>query len=169
MSMYCSLVVLFAVVLFSFLPSARLSAQNLQKSHEDCLKLVPGDWGPNFGEAWKRHEAVYWECRLGASEETVKQWQQFSSGMIQDLIPVTIGKEQIVIIESMEGSAHCFDISALRKTSKGWESIWSRPSNPNSMDRCTLACPPIRIKAFGKNVTLENPYTSDPKQAQTFR
>lgn len=162
--MYSSPVVLFAVVLFSFLPSARLPAQNLQKSHEECLKLVPGDWGPNFGEGWKQHEAVYWGCRLGASEETVKQWQKFSSGMIQGLISVTIGREQIMIIESMEGSAHCFDISALRKTSKGWESIWSPPSNPNSMDHCTLACPPIRIKALGENLTLENPYTSDPKE-----
>jgi hypothetical protein len=157
-----------AMALFCFISLPQLSAQTIGKSHEDCLKLVPGDWGSNFGEDWKQHESVYWGCRLGASVETIKQWQQFSSGMIQDLIQVTIGKEQIVLIESMEGSAHCFEISALRKTPKGWESVWSPPSNPDSMDYCTLACPPVRIKASGKHLTLENPQTSDPKEDQTF-
>jgi hypothetical protein len=43
--------------------------------------------------------------------------------MIADLIPVTIDNERIEIIESMEGSAHCYTICAARKTKKGWESI----------------------------------------------
>jgi len=159
-------VVFFAVALL--IPSARLFAQNPQKSHEDCLKLVPGDWGPNFGEEWKQHEAVYWGCRLGVPLETIRQWQHFSSGMIQDLIQVTIDNGQIVLIESMEGSAHCFNIGALRKTAKGWEQIWSPSSNPDSMDYCTLACPAIRMRVYGKNLTLELPATSDPKEDQTF-
>jgi hypothetical protein len=159
---------LLSLLSFCFAFASTVDAQTVRKSHDDCLKLVPGDWGPNFGEEWKQHEAVYWGCRLGASVETIKQWQQFSSGMIQDLIQVTIGKEQIVLIESVEGSAHCFEISALRKTQKGWESVWSPPSNPDSMDYCTLACPAVRIKASGKHLTLENPQTSDPKEDQTF-
>jgi hypothetical protein len=53
---------LFAVVAFCLVPFAQLSAQMPQKSHEDCLKLVPGDWGANFGEKWKQHEAVYWDA-----------------------------------------------------------------------------------------------------------
>ncbi len=166
--MHSSRLVLFVVALFWFFPSLRLSAQILRKPHEDCMKLVPGDWGPNFGAVWQQHEAVYWGCRIGVSEETIRQWQQFSSGMIQDLIPVTIGKEQIVIIESMEGSAHCYEIGALQKTAKGWELIWSPPSTPDSMHYCTLACPPIRIKALGKNLTLQDPYTSDSKEDQTL-
>ena len=151
-----------------FVPLTSLSAQDLRKSHEACLKLVPGDWGPNFGEEWKQNEAVYWGCRLGVPVETVKEWQRFSFGVIQDLIPVKIGEEQIVLVESMEGSAHCFSIDALRKTAKGWEVIWSPPSSPDSMDYCTLACPAIRIRPDGKNLVLELPETSDPKEDPTF-
>jgi hypothetical protein len=160
--------VLLAVALSYFIPPTRVSAQTVRKSHEDCLKLVPGDWGTNFGEEWKQHEAVYWGCRLGVPVESISEWQRFSSGMIQDLIPLTIGNEQVVLIESMEGSAHCFSISALRKTPKGWESIWSPPSIPENMDYCTLSCPPIRMKPHGKNLRLELPEASDPKEDQSF-
>jgi hypothetical protein len=151
-----------------FIPLTSLCAQDLRKSHEECLKLVPGDWGPNFGEEWKQNEAVYWGCRLGVPVETIKEWQQFSSGMIQDLIPIRIGEEQIVLIESMEGSAHCFSIDALRKTAKGWQVIWSPPSSPDTMDYCTLTCPAIRIRADGKNLVLELPETSDRKEDPTY-
>jgi hypothetical protein len=160
--------VLFAVVVLSFIPYTRLSARESQKSHEDCLKLVPGDWGANFGEEWKQHEAVYWGCRLGVSVETLHEWQHFASGMIADLIRVTIDDEQIVIVESMEGSAHCYSISAVRKAQKGWKPIWSPPSDPDSMEFCTLACPRIRIKVRGKSLTLETPESSDPKEDQTI-
>lgn len=159
-------IVLLAIA--AFIPLTQLSAQDLQKSHEECLKVVPGDWGPNFGEEWKQHEAVYWGCRLSVPIETVREWQQFSAGMIQDLIQITIENQQVVLIESMEGSAHCFDVAALRKRAKGWEVIWSPPSSPDSMDYCTLACPAIRIRAYGKNLTLELPETSDPREDQTF-
>jgi hypothetical protein len=77
--------------------------------------------------------------------------------MIADLIPVTIDNEQIEIIESMEGSAHCYTICAVRKTKKGWESIWAPASNTDSMEFCTLACPGIRIGVRGKTLTLESP------------
>jgi hypothetical protein len=160
-------VALFSAAVFCFLFSARLPAQALQKSQEECLKLVPGDWGPNFGQKWKQHESVYWGCRVGVSEETVGQWQHFSAGMIQELIPVTVGGEQLVIMESMGGSAHCIEIDALRNTSTGWQRIWSPPANPDSMDDCTLGCPPIRIEVAGKNLTLEKPYSSDPTKDQT--
>jgi hypothetical protein len=46
--------------------------------------------------------------------------------------------------------------------------MWSPPSKPDSMDYCTLSCPPIRMKAHGKNLTLELPEMSDPKEDQTF-
>jgi hypothetical protein len=160
-------VLLLAVSVFWFIPCPHLSAKQPQKSHEDCLKLVPGDWGPNFGDEWKQHEAVYWGCRLGVPVETIHEWQDFGSGMIADLIPVTVDNMQIVIVESMEGSAHCYTISAVRKSQKGWKSIWSPPSNPESMDFCTLACPGIRIRVRGKILTLETPGSSDPKEDQT--
>jgi hypothetical protein len=67
---------LFAVAAFCLVPFAQLSAQMPQKSHEDCLKLVPGDWGANFGEKWKQHEAVYWGC------DSVFQLKPFMSGNI---------------------------------------------------------------------------------------
>lgn len=73
--MHITRFVLFVVALSWFISPARLSAKKLQRSHDDCLKLVPGDWEPNFGEEWKQHEAVYWGCRLGASVETIQQWQ----------------------------------------------------------------------------------------------
>jgi hypothetical protein len=155
-------------VLFCLVPPTRLSAQSLRKSHGDCIKLVPGDWGPNFGERWKQNEAVYWGCRLGIPAETIKEWQHFASGAVQDLIPVTIDNQQIVLMEDMEGSAPCYTISALMKTSKGWELAWSRSSNPDSMDHCTLSCPPIRMRVQRRNLTLELPATSDPKEDQTL-
>jgi hypothetical protein len=158
----------FVIALFCFISLPQLSAQTISRSHEDCLKLVPGDWGPNFGEEWRQHEGVYWGCRLGVPVETIKAWQEVVSGNIQGLIPVTIDKQQLVLVEDRDGSANCFTIRALKKTPKGWEQIWGASSDPDTMDYCTLACPAIKMTVQGKNLTLEFPETSDPKEDQTF-
>ena len=57
------------------------------KSHEECLKQVPGDWGPNFGKEWHKNEAIYWGCRLGMPSQTVASWQKAldEMGMAQEI------------------------------------------------------------------------------------
>jgi hypothetical protein len=149
--------------------AVRIKAQVAPRSHEECMKLVPGDWGPNFGEQWHEHEAVYWGCRLGVPAQTVTEWQQVADveGMIQDLIPKAIRKKDLVLIEEMEGSAHCYQFIALEKTAGGWKQIWSAPA-ADSMDYCTLTCPPIKMRFRRNDLILEIPYTSNPKEDATF-
>jgi hypothetical protein len=99
--------------------------------------------------------------------ESISEWQRFSSGMIQDLISLTIGNEQVVLIESMEGSAHCFSISALKKTPKDGNQYGHRLPFLKTWI-IARSCPPIRMKAHGKNLTLELPEASDPKEDQSL-
>lgn len=151
----------FLLVLFCFALSPCLYGQTVGHSHEECIKLVPGNWGPNFGEEWHQRETVYWGCRLGTSAETIRVWQQAAnvSGMTQDIIPTTIEKQEIVLIEQMEGTMRCYDFLALKKTAKGWEQIWSLGGD----EYCTAPCPPVRMKTFGAYLTLESPIASDDK------
>jgi hypothetical protein len=136
-------------------------AQVMVKSHEECIKLVPGDWGPNFGVEWHQHEAVYWGCRLGVPSEDVKTWQQLAvgSGMIQDILPATIEHQEFAFIEGMEGSMHCYSVTALVKNTMGWETVWSIGGE----EYCTVTCPPVRMKTRGSYFMLELPNPSDKK------
>jgi len=142
-----------------------LDARTIGKSHEECLKLVPGAWGPNFGVQWHHHEAIYWGCRLGVPTESVESWQQVAgvTGMIQNILPATIEKQEFVFIEEMQGSMHCYSVSALMKTLKGWEQIWGIGGEKY----CTVACPPVRMKIRGSSLTLEIPSPSDEKCTHT--
>jgi hypothetical protein len=152
---------LLSLLSFCFVFASALDAQTVGKSHEECLKLVPRDWGPNFGVQWHHNEAIYWGCRLVVPTESVERWQQVAdvSGMIQKILPATIEKQEFVFIEEMEGSAHCYSVSALMKTLKGWERIWSIGGE----QYCTVTCPPIRMKTRGSYLTLELPSPSDEK------
>jgi hypothetical protein len=143
--------------------ASSLNAGTVGKSQEECLKLVPGDWGPNFGVQWHQKEAIYWGCRLAVPTESVERWQQVAgvSGMIQDILPATIGNQEFVFIEQMEGSAHCYSVSALMKTLKGWEQIWSIGDE----NYCTVTCPPLRMRIRGSILTLAVPRSSDEKCA----
>jgi hypothetical protein len=152
---------LLSLLSFYFASASTLDAQTGGKSHEECLKLVPRDWGPNFGAKWHHHEAIYWGCRLGVPIENVETWQQVAdvTGMIQDVLPATIEKQEFVFIEVMEGSMHCYSVTALMKTAKGWEQVWSIGGE----QYCTVTCPPVRMKTRGSYLTLELPSPSDEK------
>ena len=148
------------ILLLSLLCATATFSQSPQKSHENCIKLVPGNWGPNFGVEWHAHESIYWGCRLGLPAETIKDWQRAAglSGMTENILPVKIANDDLVLIEEMQGSMHCYIISALRKTPKGWEQVWTESGD----DFCTMTCPPIRITIRGPRLFLDAPLSSNP-------
>src|SRR5260370_7011072 len=82
------LVLLMLLCLF-FVP--QIYGQARVKSAAEWAKLVPGNWGANFGQEWHEHEAVYWGCRLGASSEAFKNWQDpFSTITYLHLAPLNV-------------------------------------------------------------------------------
>jgi len=101
-------------------------AQQKPKSHEECLKLVPGDWGPKFGAQWHQKEAVYWACRNGVSISTAKAWQKAAdeSDMASEITPVTVKGQKLVLF--VEDSGMNGEILTVR---------YGVSSDPND-DRC---------------------------------
>jgi hypothetical protein len=147
--------------------------QMTPKTHEECMKLVPGDWGPNFGREWRGNEAIYWGCRLGVPVARVQAWQQAAGvvGWVEDLIPVTIGKQRLVLVEEGEGSAHCFRFTALEESAAGWKVVWTRPTSadpPEGMEYCTLSCPAVKMQARGKTLILRTTSPANPGEDPTL-
>jgi hypothetical protein len=154
------------VIAFISLNASLAVAQNTPMSHEQCIKAIPGDWGPNFGDEWHRNESLYWGCRLGVPAETVATWQKAAEefGMAQDIIPVTVKGKDLVILEEMDGSAHCFKVKVLKRVGAVWSLAWELPSAPDSMDYCSLACPSLRVLISSNVLTVSSPTTSNPSE-----
>jgi hypothetical protein len=51
-------------------------------------------------------------------------------GRIVDMLLATIEKDKFVFIERLEGTMHCYNFTALKKTSRGWEQVWEKASLP---------------------------------------
>jgi hypothetical protein len=96
----------------------------------------------------------------------VKIWQQTAgvSGMIQDILPGTLGNLDFVFVQQMEGSMHCYSFSALKKTSKGWEQVWEETGD----DFCMVTCPPIRMRILASHLVLDLPKTSSANCKHIF-
>jgi len=158
------------VVLSLLLAATAVSSAQTVRTHEECIKQVPGDWGPNFGKEWHRNEALYWGCRLGVPSERVEAWQKAAdeAGMAQEVSISQVQGRDLVLIEEAGGSAHCFDVKVLVNNNGDWKLAWRLPIAPNSMDYCTFACPALRTKIAGTVLTVESPASSDPKEDTTF-
>ena len=154
---------------FLLVAAGSLAGQT-QKSHEKCIKRVPGDWGPNFGEQWHHNEALYWGCRLGVSSETVATWQKAANemGMAQQISTSKVDGQDLAMIEEMDGSAHCFDVKVFVHLDGNWKIAWRLPRARNSMDYCTGACPALKADMSGRVLTIESPASADPKEDTTF-
>lgn len=145
-------------VLFCTPFAQRLCAQTPARSDSDCRKLVPRDWGSNFGEEWHQHEAVYWGCRLGAPPEAVKEWRETAqiTGMIQNVVRGAIDKQDFIFLEQVEGTMRCYSFYALKKGSTGWEKVWEEASD----SYCMMTCPPVRMRILSSYVLLNLPNSS---------
>ena len=149
--------VFFAIVLCCLMSAVRVSAQTKGKLHEECIELVPGDWGTNFGAEWHQHEAVYWGCRLAVSPDAVQSWQD-PDGMIQDVRLAAINKQEFAFVEHLEGSLNCDSFAAFRKAGRGWESVWEQ----GGPDYCMGACPSIKVTVVSSNLVLRAPRSNNP-------
>lgn len=162
---------LLTAALLSAIPSFAQKQQSAKKAgtHEACLKGLPADWGPNFGWQWRKNEALYWACRLAVPVGRVHAWQRSAdlSGVIKDIIPVRLHGADLVLIESLEGSAHCYNVKALQRTSTGWQFKWSLSNSVTESDPmayCTLTCPAIRMQIHNRSLELEIPGPANPKE-----
>jgi hypothetical protein len=149
-----------------------LYCQTAGNSHQECLEGLPSSWGSNFGPEWHKNEAAYWACRLGVDSKTVETWKKAANlrGMFQDLLPVTIGNQRVVIVEEVQGTAGCHDFKALTQANGVWQQVWELPRGETDppMRYCTLSCPAIRLKVDRRDLILEIPGTSDPQEDMTF-
>ena len=85
--------------------------------------------------------------------------------MIADIQLVTIDKEEFVFIERMEGSMHCYNFEALRKTAKEWQQVWENAED----DYCVMSCPAIKMRVTGSRLLLEMPNSSDRDCRRMFQ
>ncbi len=85
-------------MLLLLITSVALAQQQKPKSHEACIKQVPGDWGPNFGPEWHQKEALYWACRDGVSVATIELWQKAAQeeGMADNIKLLTVRGQKLV-------------------------------------------------------------------------
>ena len=154
------------VIAFASVNASSALAQNRPRSHEECLNEVPGDWGWNFGDEWHKNEALYWGCRLGIPAETVATWQKAAEevGMAQDIIPVNVKGQELVILEEMDGSLHCFEVKVLKRVGSSWSVTWELPASADSMTYCSLACPSLKVSMSGGVLTVSSPTISNPSE-----
>jgi hypothetical protein len=140
---------------------AHVQAQT--RSHEDCVKQVPEDWGPNFSEVWHQHEAAYWGCRLGVSAATVAAWQGASheQEMAQNILRAVISGQELVIMQEVGGDAHCSTVKVLKRVASGWTQAWELPIPHNSMKYCTFACPGLKLSLTGNILTISSPTANE--------
>jgi hypothetical protein len=156
------------VVVLAALP---LVAEQPQ-SHQACLAKVPGGWGPNYSEQWHANEAKYWACRLGTTVEELHAWQSLLGkdyGMLQNVIVRKVNDDDLVLLHTTDGSAHCQDVTALKKAQGSWSVAWNLPKEPDSMQYCTMRCPAIRVELHKQgSLIVGEPWPSNPKEDTTF-
>src|ERR1051326_4322653 len=135
---------LIGMVLFLFVASF-VFAQQKPKSHEQFLKQVPGDWGPNFGDKWHQNEALYWACRNGVTAETIKAWQKAAEeqDMATEIKPVTVARQKLVLFVEDSGTANCYGLTVLLQVGTTWVKAWELPSRKGEEEGyyCAGNCP----------------------------
>jgi hypothetical protein len=156
---------LIGMALFLFVASS-VCAQQKPKSHEQCLKQAPGDWGPNFGDKWHQNEAVYWACRNGVSAETIKAWQQAAEeqDMATEIKPVTVTGQKLVLFVEDGGTANCYGLTVLRQVGTTWIKAWELPSRKGDEEGyyCAGNCPGLEAATTGDILTVRSASSSDP-------
>jgi len=155
-----------SLLLLVLVAARNLYPQAVGKSHEQCIKLVPGDWGPNFGDRWRGNEARYWACRQGEAADTVRAWQKAAQveGFIQNVVIAHIDNTRVVIVEEIQGTAHCHVFSALSQTSGAWLRVWDGPERLPGDDEgkyCTGSGGAIKVSTRGNELTLDIPDCRD--------
>jgi len=148
-------------------------AQQKPRSHEQCLKQVPGDWGPNFGEKWHENEALYWACRSGVAVETIKAWQAAAEeqDMATEIKPVTVDGQKFVLFVEDSGTANCYGVSVLRQQGKVWQKVWDLPTRKGDQEGyyCAGKCPGLDAQMTGKILTIRSASTPDPNDEECKR
>jgi hypothetical protein len=139
-------------------------AQQKPKSHEECLKLVPGDWGPKFGAQWHQKEAVYWACRNGVSISTAKAWQKAAdeSDMASEITPVTVKGQKLVLFVEDSGTANCYSLTVLLQVGSAWKIAWALPPSEEEGEYCVGDCPGLEAAMNGEILTVRYGVSSDP-------
>jgi hypothetical protein len=153
------------MALFLFVASLVFAQQN-PKSHEECIKQVPGDWGPNFGDKWHQNEAVYWACRNGVTAETIKAWQKAAEelDMASEIKPATVRGQKLVFFVKDGGSANCYGLTVLRQVGTTWIKAWELPTRKGDEEGyyCAGECPALEATTTGEILTVLSASSSDP-------
>jgi hypothetical protein len=148
-------------------------AQRKPQSHEQCIKQVPGDWGPNFGDEWHEHEALYWACRNGVTVETIKTWQRAAEeeDMAAEIKPVALSRENLVLFVKDGGTANCYGLSVLRKVGSAWTKAWNLPTRRGDEEGiyCAGSCPGLQTSVSGEILTVRSASSSDPNDKRCKR
>ncbi len=97
----------------------------------------------------------------------MESWQAAAgeTGMAQDIKPVTMEGEHLVVLVEMGGTEHCFTVKVLRENPKP-VLVWTSPA---SDDTCTGNCPALKAQATGETLTIEVPSASDPNDSRCKR
>jgi hypothetical protein len=157
---------LFVGILLSSLASVAL-AQQKPKSHEQCIKEVLGDWGPNFGDEWHRNEAHYWACRIGVTVETIQTWQRAADeqgDMAQEIKPVVVAGQNLVLFVKDSGTAKCYGLSVLRRAGSDWINAWEMPTRKGDDEGyyCAGQCPALQASTTGEILTVKSASSTNP-------
>ena len=156
---------LIGVALVSLI-SSFVFARQKPKSHEQCIKQVPGDWGPNFGDEWHKHEALYWACRTGVTVEMIRAWQKAAEedDMVTEIKPVTVNGEELVLFVMDGGTANCYGLTVLRKAGSTWTKAWELPTRRGDEEGiyCAGSCPGLEASVSGEILTVRSASSSDP-------
>jgi hypothetical protein len=141
-------------------------AQQKPASHEQCVKQVPGDWGPNFGDKWHANEARYWACRNGVPVETIKAWQHAADeeDMATDIKLVTVDGQTLVLFVKDGGTANCCGLSVLRQVGNTWTNAWELPTRKGNDEAyyCAGRCPALEAQTNDEILTVRSASSSDP-------
>jgi uncharacterized protein (DUF736 family) len=143
------------LAIYSLVFASALSAQSVKRSSQDCDKLGPRTWkGASFEERREEKDA-YWACKLDVPIATVKLWEQASNSLdpIAGIKIRDVQERQIVFMERMGGTMHCFSFTALQKTGAGWKKIWEESGD----EYCRDKCPGIEMRISSLRVSLEIP------------
>lgn len=144
-----------------------LSAQTVGKPSQDCDKLGPRTWKGTSFEERREQEDAYWACRVHMPTATIKLWEQASDALdpIASIEIRDIQKQQIVFIERMGGTMHCFSFTALQKIGAAWKKIWEESGD----EYCRDKCPDIEMRISGLRLSLQIPKSPDEDCERTFQ